>query len=126
MTILPAYWFTSAIWEPPKPRFTTESGFMSSASVYHRLMVELPVKTILPSSGGWTRSAFSNSRIEDSQDSALLIDQTPYPTMPQPNSKKTRKPKRVFLTLILSSPPIGTECHWTPNHLRREPRRWEN
>ena len=76
---------------------------MSSANVFHNLMLELPVKTIPPSFGGWTRSASSNARMEDSHGPALLIRQKEYPTMQQPNSTKTRRPKRVFFTL---TPPL--------------------
>ncbi len=63
MMILDAYSFTSAICEPPNPRLMTSSGFMSFASVCQNRMLELPVNTITPAFGGFTRSAFSYADI---------------------------------------------------------------
>jgi hypothetical protein len=57
--------------DPPNARFTTSSGFMSSPSVFHFTMLELPVKTMLSRFGGLARSASSNLRIVGSQSCTL-------------------------------------------------------
>src|SRR5271170_7047770 len=67
MTIRFTYWMRSEYWEPPKPRLRTSRGFISSASVSHRAILEEPVKTMLPNLGGWTLSCSSNLWMEGSQ-----------------------------------------------------------
>jgi hypothetical protein len=42
---------------------------MSVVRELHSAILELPVNTMVPESGGWMRSLSSNLRIEDSQDS---------------------------------------------------------
>src|SRR6266436_10228363 len=100
MTIRFAYWLRLEYCEPPKPRLMISRGFISSASVSHRAILEEPVKTMLPNLGGLTLSCSSNLRIEGSQSWAWAstVETKEYFRSPAParHTESTTKPAMVL------------------------------
>src|SRR5687767_2688781 len=72
MTMRSAYWVLWAIRDPPNPRLMTGTPGKSSASVFHRRMLELPTNSTPPGAGGFSASAASKARMSFSNGAGLV------------------------------------------------------
>ena len=80
--------------EPPNPRLTTSSGFMSEASVSQNRKLELPAKTMLPGLGGCALSCSSKSRIAGSHPCAETAGKKERRATPRSSAPKIPTPNK--------------------------------